>query len=72
MEYYSAIQKNETMLFAATRMDLEIIIHLNKVRLVFKVCTQNWLQYHYAECLLFIALPCQPGRRMAHFNFLLH
>ena len=26
VEYYSTIQKNEIMLFAATRMDLEIII----------------------------------------------
>ena len=26
MEYYSAIKKNERMPFAATRMDLEIII----------------------------------------------
>ena len=26
MEYYSAIRRNETMLFAATRMDIEIVI----------------------------------------------
>ena len=26
MEYYSAIKKNKTMPFAATRMDLEMII----------------------------------------------
>ena len=31
MEYYSAIKKNEVMLFAATWMDLEIII-LNEAR----------------------------------------
>ena len=31
MEYYSAITKNEIMLFTATWMDLEIII-LSKVR----------------------------------------
>ena len=31
MEYYSAIKKNEIMSFAATWMDLEIII-LSKVR----------------------------------------
>ena len=31
MEYYSAIQKNEIMLFVATWMDLEIII-LSEVR----------------------------------------
>ena len=31
MEYYSATKKNERMPFAATRMDLEIII-LNKVK----------------------------------------
>ena len=31
MEYYSAIKKNETMPFAATWMDLEIII-LREVR----------------------------------------
>ena len=31
MEYYSAIKKNEVMPFAATRMDLEIII-LSEVR----------------------------------------
>ena len=31
MEYYSAIKKNEIMLFAAIWMDLDIII-LNKVR----------------------------------------
>ena len=30
MEYYSAIKKNEIMLFAATWMDLEVII-LSKV-----------------------------------------
>ena len=32
MEYYSAIKKNETMTFAATLMDLEIII-LSEVKL---------------------------------------
>ena len=31
MEYYSAIKKNEIMLFAAIWMDLDIII-LNKIR----------------------------------------
>ena len=35
MEYYSAIKKNEIMLFAATWMDLEIII-LNEVSQVEK------------------------------------
>ena len=30
MEYYSAIKKNEIMPFAATRMDLEVII-LNEI-----------------------------------------
>ena len=35
MEYYSAIKKNEIMPFAATRMDLEIII-LHEVSQVVK------------------------------------
>ena len=45
MEYYSAIKKNEIMPFAATWMDLEIII-LSEVR---KKKT-NTVQYHlYVE-----------------------
>ena len=32
MEYYSAIKKNEIMLFVATWMDLEIVILSEKVR----------------------------------------
>ena len=30
MEYYSAMKKDEIMLFAATRMDLEIIIIISQ------------------------------------------
>ena len=32
MEYYSTIKKNEIMLFAATWMDLEIIIYVKSER----------------------------------------
>ena len=32
MEYYSAIKRNEIMLFAATCMDLEIFISVKSVR----------------------------------------
>ena len=46
MEYYSAIKKNETMLFAATWMDLEIII-LSEVSQTEK---DNIIWYHlYVE-----------------------
>ena len=34
IEFYSAIKKNEIMLFAATWMDLEIIMQLLKGRLL--------------------------------------
>ena len=49
MEYYSAKEKNEIMPFAATRMDLEMII-LSEVRSeerrVGKECRSRWSPYH--------------------------
>ena len=43
MEYYSAIKKNERMLFAARWMDLEIIL-LSKVRQLSYDITYMWNQ----------------------------
>ena len=40
MDYYSAIKKNEIMLFAATWMDLEII-KLSEVRQIYDI-TYMW------------------------------
>ena len=58
MEYYSAIKKNEIMPFAATWMDLEIIIPSevsqprrkikirSEERRVGKECRSRWSPYH--------------------------
>ena len=42
MEYYSAIKKNEVILFAATRIDLEIIIPSESVK-------QNKISFRFSE-----------------------
>ena len=49
MEYYSVIKKNEIMPFAATWMDLEIIIVSevrSEERRVGKECRSRWSPYH--------------------------
>ena len=38
MEYYSAIKKNKTMPFAATWMDLEILIEKDKYHMILLIC----------------------------------
>ena len=53
MEYYSAIKNNEIMPFAATWMDIEIVIpsevsqtERSEERRVGKECRSRWSPYH--------------------------
>ena len=47
MEYYSTIKKNKIMPFAATWMDLEIVIlSRSEERRVGKECRSRWSPYH--------------------------